>query len=90
MNTQDRTDRTPTAADSTAGDVQNADLGDLTQHGMNCPATNPTDKDMCRCGLQWRIALATERTMHAAWRKRAEQAEKEARTLRMAYEGDYF
>jgi transcriptional regulator with XRE-family HTH domain len=29
------------------------------------------------CGLQWRDALATEQTMHAAWRKRAEQAEAE-------------
>ena len=37
------------------------------EHGMNCP--HHADKDeACTCAL-------TERTMHAAWRKRAEEAE---------------
>lgn len=41
---------------------------------MNCPALGGDDAD-CKCGLQYRIALQTEQTMHAAWRKRAEEAE---------------
>lgn len=39
----------------------------MSDHGMNCP--HLADKDeACTCAL-------TERTMHAAWRKRAEEAE---------------
>ena len=39
----------------------------MSDHGMNCP--HHADKDeACTCAL-------TERTMHAAWRKRAEEAE---------------
>ena len=44
-------------------------------HGMNCPALNPCSERECTCGLEWRIRLQTEQTMHAAWRKRAEEAE---------------
>jgi hypothetical protein len=45
------------------------------EHGMNCPHRTPNSDDDCTCGLRWRIALQTEQTMHAAWRKRAEEAE---------------
>ncbi len=46
------------------------------QHGMNCPALIlGADQDECQCGLKWRIRLRTEQEMHAAWRKRAEEAE---------------
>lgn len=45
------------------------------RHGMNCPARVMANDSECTCGLQWRDALETERTMHAAWRKRAEEAE---------------
>src|SRR5271157_3496530 len=44
-------------------------------HGMNCPASVMGHDDECTCGLQWRIAFETEREMHNAWRKRAEEAE---------------
>lgn len=47
------------------------------EHGMNCPALSPGSDDDCTCGLYWRKALGTEQTMHAAWRKRAEEAEAE-------------
>jgi len=48
------------------------------EHGMNCP--HHADKDeACTCAL-------TERTMHAAWRKRAEEAETRIAALR-AMEG---
>ncbi len=43
-------------------------------HGRNCPALAMRG-DECTCGLEWRIKLQTEQTMHAAWRKRAEEAE---------------
>ena len=42
------------------------------KHLLNCPGA--TD-DGCTCGLTWRIRLATEQQLHAAWRKRAEEAE---------------
>lgn len=43
------------------------------EHGMNCP--HHADKDeACTCAV-------TERTMHAAWRKRAEEAEAQAKAL---------
>lgn len=58
-------------------------------HTRSCPALTPGNDERCTCGLQWRIALQTEQTMHAAWRKRAEEAEldltqvqKELRELR--------
>lgn len=60
--------------------MADADLGDLTRHGRNCRALvgdgfdGPSEGD-CNCGLRWRVALATERELHNAWRKRAEEAE---------------
>lgn len=53
-------------------------------HAMNCAGSH-WDGD-CTCGLNVRIALETERTMHAAWRKRAEEAEAELRAMRSAGE----
>lgn len=44
------------------------------RHGMNCSG-RAGDESGCTCGLLWRDQLETERTMHAAWRKRAEEAE---------------
>lgn len=51
-------------------------------HGMNCSAwTNAqgheVNSELCTCGYRHRVALQTEQTMHAAWRKRAEEAEAE-------------
>lgn len=43
---------------------------------MNCSALGNWDAE-CTCGLEWRIQLQTEQEMHNAWRKRAEEAEKE-------------
>lgn len=46
------------------------------EHGMNCP--HHADKDeACTCAV-------TERTMHAAWRKRAEEAEARIAALETA------
>lgn len=42
------------------------------EHTRSCPALI---KDACTCGLEWRIRVATEQQLHAAWRKRAEEAE---------------
>lgn len=53
-----------------------ADLGDVTKHGMNCGWYEGYGDSSCTCALKWRAALATERTMHSAWRKRAEEAER--------------
>lgn len=52
-----------------------ADLGDLSKHGMNCGWYGSYGDAGCTCSLKWRVALSTERTMHSAWRKRAEEAE---------------
>lgn len=50
--------------------------GVFVAHGMNCP--HLADKDeACTCA-------ATERTMHAAWRKRAEEAENRIVELSLA------
>lgn len=46
------------------------------QHGRCCRAEFDFEAD-CTCGLQYRIQLRTEQEMHAAWRKRAEEAEAE-------------
>lgn len=48
---------------------------DPLTHGMNCPALTPGNDEDCTCGLRWRIELETEKAMHRAWRKRAEEAE---------------
>lgn len=47
----------------------------LEQHGRNCRFWNDQYETDCNCGLRYRIELQTEREMHAAWRKRAEEAE---------------
>lgn len=46
----------------------------MLTHTRSCPALTNGD-DPCTCGLEFRIQLQTEQTMHAAWRKRAEEAE---------------
>lgn len=67
------------------------DLGDTTTHARTCkwwigapgregPAYEREMKNRaldykCTCSLRWRQALRTEREMHNAWRKRAEEAE---------------
>lgn len=43
-------------------------------HRSPCSAGWDLEAD-CTCGLMHRIHLQTEQTMHAAWRKRAEEAE---------------
>lgn len=45
-------------------------------HTRSCPSLTPGDGP-CTCALDERIALQTEQTMSAAWRKRAEEAEAE-------------
>lgn len=54
------------------------------KHSMNCGALgfDGYDAGECTCGLDWRIKLQTEQEMHAAWRKRAEEAEKEIAAIR--------
>lgn len=51
-----------------------ADCGELT-HTRSCHSLGGAESD-CTCSLKWRVALATEQSMHQAWRKRAEEAEK--------------
>ena len=46
------------------------------QRGMNCACLSG-EHEHCTCGYEWRVKLQTEQTMHAAWRKRAEEAEDE-------------
>ena len=59
------------------------------KHSMNCGATGFDGYDVgeCTCGLTWRIQLRTEQEMHAAWRKRAEEAEKELAEYRLRGRG---
>jgi hypothetical protein len=45
------------------------------EHTRSCPELTPGSDDFCTCGLEFRKQLSTEREMHAAWRKRAEEAE---------------
>lgn len=52
-------------------------------HALNCAGAR---REECTCGLEFRIALETEKTMHAAWRKRAEEAEAELAAHRAAHE----
>lgn len=58
-------------------------MSDRENHGMNCAYRADSDEP-CTCGLVLRIALQTEQTMHAAWRKRAEEAERQNADLREA------
>ena len=50
-------------------------MSETLQHTRSCPALTPGNYEECTCGLRWRIELQTEREMHNAWRKRAEEAE---------------
>jgi hypothetical protein len=43
------------------------------QHTRTC--TYWESEEGCSCSLEYRVQLQTEQTMHAAWRKRAEEAE---------------
>lgn len=50
------------------------------RHEMNCAAWHSEhgqeiNAEDCTCGLKFRIHVQTEQTLHAAWRKRAEEAE---------------
>ena len=67
----------PVGPTSETGSIP-AGAADTLQHGMNCPGNAPEyyDGNECTCGLKWRIQLQTEREMHNAWRKRAEEAER--------------
>ena len=61
-------------------------MSDDLRHGRNCSAFHTihgreVNVEGCTCGLKWRIALSTEQTMHAAWRKRGEEAEAELSRL---------
>jgi hypothetical protein len=58
-------------------------LGKL-QHYTNCAERNPMSEEFCTCGLIYRQYLQTEQAMHAAWRKRAEEAESKLDSLREA------
>lgn len=51
-------------------------LTEKLQHGTNCGGYLGSD-DPCTSGLEWRIKLQTEQEMHAAWRKRAEESERD-------------
>ena len=48
-------------------------IGDTSKHTRGCAALTPGET--CTCSLEYRRAWETERTMHTAWRKRAEEAE---------------
>lgn len=50
-------------------------MSDRESHGMNCAHRSDSDEP-CTCACRHH-AVDTERTMHAAWRKRAEEAEAE-------------
>lgn len=56
-------------------EISDADLGDLSKHAMNCGWYGDIGNAGCTCSLKLRVALKTEREMHRAWRKRAEEAE---------------
>lgn len=66
-----------------AGVVSAAPLAHARSCGMTGTQTTNAHEE-CSCCLKERIAVQTEQTMHAAWRKRAEEAEaanEEAREL---------
>lgn len=62
-------------ADEALNTMLTAEQRRAMRHGMNCPAGTPGYETDCKCGLHWRDLLQTEREMHAAWRKRATEAE---------------
>jgi len=57
-------------------------LTEQLTHGRNCAGLIPADEDDCTCGLRWRIQLQTEQNLHAAWMKRATEAEQDNKALR--------
>jgi len=56
-------------------------MSERESHGMNCAHRSDSDEP-CTCACRYHAAVDTERTMHAAWRKRAEEAEIENADLR--------
>lgn len=55
-------------------------------HTRTC--ANLANRDeACTCGLRWRIELQTEREMHQAWRKRAEESEAKSILISEALRG---
>jgi hypothetical protein len=60
---------------STPPAPERSDAVEAVGHTRSCPQLGGSD-DACTCGLEWRIKLRTEQEMHAAWRKRAEEAER--------------
>lgn len=58
-------------------DVEDKNIRGEFDHRMNCAGNIPSQENDCTCGLKWRIMLQTEKEMHNAWRKRAEEAEKD-------------
>lgn len=56
-------------------------MNERESHGMNCAYRSDSDEH-CTCACRYHAAVDTERTMHAAWRKRAEEAERENADLR--------
>ncbi len=61
-------------------------MNDREAHGMNCAYRSDSD-ELCTCACRYHAAVDTERTMHAAWRKRAEEAEAENAELRARLAG---
>jgi hypothetical protein len=59
-----------------------AGIPEILRHGMNCSGLIPGNEVDCTCGLRFRIEIQTEREMHNAWRKRAEEAEAEIDNLK--------
>jgi hypothetical protein len=77
------------AAEAALPTENHADLGDTIRHSRTCdwwdgaPDTEgpayerrmALDTIPCTCALKWRQMVRTERELHTAWRKRAEEAE---------------
>ena len=65
----------PALPDTEAGEPSPIDFAAKQEHTRTCQKWNPDEGYECTCALDLRIALQTEREMHNAWRKRAEEAE---------------
>ena len=55
-------------------------LTDTLTHSRTCSAGHDLDSD-CTCGLDYRVQLQTSQTLHAAWIKRASEAEQQVAAL---------
>ena len=55
-------------------------LTDTLTHSRTCSAGYDLDSD-CTCGLDYRVQLQTSQTLHAAWIKRASEAEQQVAAL---------